>query len=60
MDMPVILATRDQRSAEQRSSRRGAEGRFAAQASKEPLHGPQDGSSCSTVVKTFRLRAKRA
>jgi hypothetical protein len=33
MDMPVILATRDQRSAE-RSWRRRAEGRFAAQASK--------------------------
>jgi hypothetical protein len=59
MDMPVILATRHQRSAE-RSSRRRAEGRFAAQASKEPLRGRPEGSSCSTGVKTFRLRAQRA
>jgi hypothetical protein len=50
MDMPVILATRHQRSAE-RCSRRQAEGRFAAQASEEPFRSCLEGSFRSRGVK---------
>lgn len=57
MDMPVILATRHQRSAE-RGSRRRAEGRITAQASKEPFHRRPAGPSCSTGGKTFRFERR--
>ena len=59
MDMPVILATRHQRSAE-RGSRRRAEGRITAQASKEPFHRRPAGPSCSTGGKNVPLRAQGA
>jgi hypothetical protein len=59
MDMPVILATRHQRSAE-RGSRRRAEGRIAAQASKETVPPPAGGAVLQHRRQNVPLRAQGA
>jgi hypothetical protein len=53
--MLLTVAERAQRA----ESRCRAEGRFAAQARKEPFRQRSEGSSCSTGVKTFRLQSEQ-